>query len=57
MVNQIFVAIYIICLIVVCEKENGNVSTRNDQKKTKFWNNVIEYVTFTMAVAMVAFVA
>jgi hypothetical protein len=25
--------------------------------KTKFWNNVIEYVTFTMAVAMVAFAA
>jgi hypothetical protein len=25
------------------------------RRKNKFWNNVIEYVTFTMVVAMVAF--
>ena len=27
------------------------------RRKNKFWNNVIEYVTFTMAVGMVAFAA
>jgi hypothetical protein len=25
------------------------------RRKNKFWNNVIEYVTFTMSVAMVVF--
>ncbi|HXW12236.1 MAG TPA: hypothetical protein VD694_05695 [Nitrososphaeraceae archaeon] len=27
------------------------------RRQNKFWNKVIEYVTFTMAIAMVAFAA